>query len=422
MGAFSSGVQGWSWLSWLGWLAALAMLSAWMHFHRVGWDVEIYWRAIRSLRAGHDPYADAMALQESCRSALGLQPNAPTPFTSTTPLSYIYSPMTLPLLRWIGALPAWFSGIGYWMVDAAAVLALVGVGTRAFEPGERRVFSLLTPAAILLPGMCINDTVFSGNVAFILYGLLFAGALVGWRRGVWGWFYAAVLLASCVKAPLLSLAVMPVLLVRRQRLPAGATAAAGVVLFGLQPLIWPTLFRHCLQAIEYHLTYDQDFGCSPAGLFSQLLVDHGHAYSPASAIFYVAYVLPLFGLLFCLSRRFLDGRISLERWLPVLLVGAILLNPRIMQYDVVALSLPLALILWRFLQRRMPVPHGIAAMLVTMGAVSLFGFEDLDCWKLTEGWLLIVLFAAGAWDLFSDSRSQPEASKEEINREAAYVS
>jgi hypothetical protein len=52
----------------------------------------------------------------------------------------------------------------------------------------------------------------------------------------------------------------------------------------------------------------------------------------------------------------------------------------------------------------------------------LFGFEDLDCWKLTEGWLLIVLFAAGAWDLFSDSRSQPEASKEEINREAAYVS
>jgi purine-cytosine permease-like protein len=93
-----------------------------------------------------------------------------------------------------------------------------------------------------------------------------------------------------------------------------------------------------------------------------------------------------------------------------------------MQYDVVALSLPLALILWRFLQRRMPVPHGIAAMLVTMGVVSLFGFEDLDCWKLTEGWLLIVLFAAGAWDLFSDSRSQPEASKEEINREAAYVS
>jgi hypothetical protein len=407
MGHLSLGTRRWFWLSWL---AAFAAIPVWTHFHHVGWDVAIYRSAIRSLQAGHDPYADGIAVQEAYRRALGLMPDAPTPFTSASPLSYIYAPITLPVLQLIGALPVWLSGIGYWAAYVVGVLAVVAVGTLAFEPAERPVFSVLAPAAMFLPGMCIHDAVLSGNVAFILYGLMFAAAWVGWRRGVWWWFYAAVLLASCVKAPLLSLAVIPVLSARRQWLPAGVTVAVGVSLFAFQPLMWPILFRDYLQAVALHFKYDRDFGCSPAGLLSQLLADHGRAYSPASSIFYLAYALPLFGLLLYLSRRFLDGRIAFERWMPVLLVGVILLNPRIMQYDVVPLSLPLALILWRFLRRRIPAPLAVAAMLAMLGVANFFAYQGLDEWKLTEGCLLIVLFAAGVWDLLRGSPSRPDPS------------
>jgi hypothetical protein len=45
---------------------------------------------------------------------LALHPNAVTPF------SYVYSPITFPLLRVIGAMPLWFSGIAYWIVYTAA--------------------------------------------------------------------------------------------------------------------------------------------------------------------------------------------------------------------------------------------------------------------------------------------------------------
>jgi hypothetical protein len=125
------------------------------------------------------------------------------------------------------------------------------------------------------------------------------------------------------------------------------TASLGVALFALPSLIWPALFKHYLKAVELTFSYGSDFGCSPSGLFSYFLWSRGVPYTRSGFVFYLCYAIPLFFLLLYLSRNFLRGSFSIHQWVPVLLTGVVLLNPRLIEYDVAALALPLALIGWR---------------------------------------------------------------------------
>ena len=380
------------------WILVFAAMPVWIAFDSPGWDLAIYHTAIRALAAGHDPYADAIAIQQLFHSQLALHPNAQVPY------SYVYSPITLPLLRLIGEFPIWLSGSVYWLVYLAGILAQIWVAMKATTDTERRYFIYLAPVAAFFPGFLANGTVLSGNVAYILYALVLLAAVRGWRRGSWHWFYLATLAASCVKAPLLSLVVIPILSARRQWLPAGITTAAGVALFAIQPLIWPTLFKHYLQAVELQFRYNRDFGCSPSGLFSGVLYDRGIPYSPASFIFYLCYAIPLFALLLYLSRRFLSGGFSLKQWIPVLLVGVILLNPRLIEYDVAPLALPLALIAWRFLSSFTTPARTILVLSIFFAVANAFALYSWDLRKLIDGPLLVLFFLAGSWNLLQGSR------------------
>lgn len=388
------------------WLLCIITIPIWMHYEVPGWDVGIYLQAVHSLKAGHDPYADAIAIQDLYHQQLllhTLAPNAPTPF------SYVYSPITLPVLRLAGALPILLSGLVYWSLYLAGMMAQVWVGMQAVKSSELRIFRWLAPIAVFFPGFLGSDILLSGNVAYILYGLVLVTAFVGWRRKTWRWFYLAILAASCFKAPLLSLVVIPILSARRQWLPTLATAGAGLMLFAMQPLLWPTLFHHYLQSVELQFSYNRDFGCSPAGLFSEFLVDHGHSYSPGSMLFYLGYALPLIGVLFFLSRQFLRGCFSLKQWIPVLLVGVILLNPRLIEYDVAPLALPLALIAWRFFAERnkgraseLRLILSFAALFLTLNVIAT---QSWEIWKRIDGVLLVLFFAAGAWELLQQCRA-----------------
>lgn len=381
------------------WIMALVAVPAWISFDSPGWDAEVYVRAVRSVRVGHDPYADGIAVQDAFRKDLANHPDASPPYT------YVYSPMTLPLLRVIGAMPAPVFKTGYWLFYVGCVLAQIWVGARAAAESERVLISLLAPAAAFFPGLLCNDTVLSGNVAFILYGLMLAAALLGWRRNRWLWFYLAVLAASCFKAPMLSLVVIPALSARKQWTSVGIAAAAGVALFAVQPLIWPLLFHNYLRAVGLQFSYNFDYGCSPAGIFSYLTAKAGMPPSPAGAIFYLLYAALVLGALFYLSRRYLQGDFSLEQWIPVLIAGDLLLNPRLMEYDMAPLALPLALIAWRF-------AHTIAVPLkATIGLAVCFAITNRiaasspQIWKTTGCALLSLLFCAGCWTLLQQSRT-----------------
>jgi hypothetical protein len=409
------------------WLLCILAIPVWVHYEVPAWDVTIYLQAVHSLKAGHDPYADAIAIQQLYHQQLllhTLAPNAPTPF------SYVYSPITLAVLRIAGALPILLSGLIYWTLYLAGMIGQVWVGMQAVQPSERPSFRWIAPVAVFFPGFLASDILLSGNVAYILYGLVLVTAVVGWRRDTWRWFYLAILVASCFKAPLLSLVVIPILSARRQWLPTVATAVVGLSLFAMQPLLWPTLFHHYLQAVELQFSYNRDFGCSPAGLFSELLIALGHNYSPGSFLFYLCYAIPLIGLLFYLSRQFLRGCFSLRQWMPVLLVGVILLNPRLIEYDVAPLALPLALIAWRFFaarnESRASQRNVILSVALLFLALNLIAARSWETAKRVDGVLLVVFFSAGAWGLLrhcrafdADSRNPKQRERASLNDESA---
>jgi hypothetical protein len=372
------------------WIALVVAVSIWTHYEIPGWDVKVYVAAIHSLRAGHDPYADATAIQRLYHQQVG-DPNG-----GDRPYSYVYSPITLPLLRLVGDLPLWFSGSAYWLLYILAVAGQIPIALRLAEAHERPYFLYMAQAAAFFPGLLQSDVVLSGNVAYILYLAVFWSALVGWRRGRWIWFYAAVLLASMVKAPMLSLIVIPALSARKQWLPTGLTAAAGIALFAIQPLLWPSLFRNYLKAVDLQFLYNRDFGCSPAGLFSDALFRTGRSYSPAGLIFYLCYAIPLFLLLLHLARMYLRGSFSLRQWAPVLLVGVILLNPRLIEYDLAPITLPLTFIAWRFLAKYCSTPRTMLYLAIFFVVANASGYY---LHRMAYAPVLVIVFAAGCWTL-----------------------
>jgi hypothetical protein len=381
------------------WILAAASIPIHNLAEAPAWDVAIYMNGVRSVQAGHDPYADAIAIQRKFHAERAKHPNAQVPF------SYVYSPITLPVLRLVGKLPLLLSAVVYGGLYLFGLLAQIWVGFRAGEQDERRILYFLAPVAAFFPGFLASDIVWSGNVAFILYGFILLAAYRGWKQDRWGWFYAAVLLASCVKAPLLTLVVIPVFSARKQWLATAVTAAAGCALFLLQPFLWPSLFKNYLDAVNLQFEFNRDFGISPAGLLSGVLYDHGLPFSTVSAGFYLAYAIPILGLLFLLSRAYIDGRITLERWMPTLLLGVILLNPRILEYDEILLALPMFLILWRFFAARTPTPR--ITMLCTgfvFAVANVIAFRSWSVWKLTEGPLLVLFFLVSAHQLYKQSR------------------
>jgi hypothetical protein len=397
------------------WAAVVVALLVWTHFEIPGWDVRVYTAAIRSLQAGHDPYADAMAVQQAYHNRRGDLNGEGLPY------SYVYSPITLPALRLIGKLPLWFSGRMYWLVYIVAALGQLWFAMQFTTGTERRYFVYLAPAAAFFPGLLQNGTILSGNIAYLVYFVVFGAALVGWRRGAWIWFYLVVLIASCIKPPLLSLVVIPVFSARKQWIPAGLTTAAGVGLFAIQPVLWPSLFKNFLKAVDLQFLYNKDFGCSPAGLFSDALYRMGLHYTPAWLIFYLCYAVPLFALLLHLSRRYLGGSITLIQWVPVLLAGVILLNPRILEYDVAPLTLFLTLIVWRYFASFTTTAKTIlylAVLFALTNGIAGFGWYIR---KLVDAPLLVAVFAAGCWTLWRHCEVEAQGSTPSVPPAVAHA-
>lgn len=386
------------------WLLALATVPIWYLAQSPppDWDLRVYANAIRSIRAHHDPYADGIAIQQIFH-AQQLQhpdPNVIPPYT------YVYSPLTLPLLRILSLLPLGLLATLYWLVYAASLLAAIWVGSLLAQPEEVRLLKLWAPAAAFFPGLLQANVALSGNIAFILYGLAFAAALLGWRRADWRCFYIAIVFASCFKAPMLSLLAIPVLTARRQWLPAGISAVVGIALFAVQPLLWPSAFHNYLDAVALQFTYNHDFGFSPAGLLGNVLFLHGLAYSSAGTLCYAAYAVLVLATLLTLSKRFFAGCFTLEQWAPLVLLGAVLLDPRIKEYDVAPLTLPMAIIAWRIVSRGHASRRSAIVMALFFLAINCVAYF---VWQPTEAVLLVALFVAGSWDLLRQPRQTGSA-------------
>jgi hypothetical protein len=384
------------------WAAMAVALLAMTSTGPVGWDALTYWKAIEVARHGGDPYVAGIAVQQAFQD----KPVA----GAALPVTYVYSPMTLPLLRLLTHVPAWLLGALYGAAIVTGALLVLWAGFKMADEEEQRWLKFVLPAVVFFPGLVTDDVLLSANVVYVLYGIVFAAAVPGWKRGRWFWYYAAVLVTSIFKAPLLTLLAFPVLVGRRQWLPAGVTAGAGLFLFGVQGFIWPELFHEYLLAVKLQFDWNHDFGYGPGGLLGKILWYRGIPYSPATTIFYLVFGVALCAVLAVLRRRVQVGRIARRDWVAMAMFCTLLFNPRIMKYDLAPFTVPMLLIGWRALrgqsedarsERNAAVVAGLAGLLA-VNVITVAG----PSWAPVELIALLVTFVLGSRQLYRGDREE----------------
>lgn len=383
------------WVGGLFWVLTCLAILVWSQVPRfsqytIGWDLQVYRNAAHSLTEGHDPYVDGIAVQEEFHRTFAQHPLASPPYT------YVYSPITLLLLQLAAKVPHRLCMTLYWSLYWVCLFAAIWVGWQMVEEKEKSVFALLAPVAVFFPGLLENDALFSGNVAYVVYGAVLCAALHGWRRNEWRWFYLAVLISSCFKAPFLSLLAIPVLGARKQWLPAGVVGAVGVAVFALQPHVWPSLFHHYLQAVELQFSYNRDFSASLSGLAAGAMYDMA-PYKLTGAVAYIATVAGVGGVLLKLRAGFLRGEFALMQWAPLTVVGSLLLNPRIMEYDLAPITFFMLILLWRTIAWHNTDRRSWITMLVVLVCLNAM---SVSMWKPIACVTSIGVFCAGAWHLW----------------------
>jgi len=395
------------------WLLATICLWTFTFDSHPGWDTAVYGKAMSYLAKGQNPYTEGVAIQKVYHENYKPGTRFAPPFT------YVYSPETLPILKMLMPLPGSVLAAGY------ALLFFIGMGLQfwAFsqmaESSERLWLHVFLPLSIIFPGLLNADTILSGNIAYIFYGAALAAAVAGWQRNRWTLFYVVVLIASVFKAPLLSLLALPVLLGSGQWIPALATGGVGVGLFSMQSILWPELTASYLQAVKLQFDWNLDFGLSPAGMLGFFLMKSHIYYSPYTTLFYLAYAVPLGCALVWLARYYRNHPELKLQWVSVAIIGTLFLNPRIKEYDMAAITIPMLLVFWRSLRQVIttlrkqgklkPEPAGKPAYIpdwpLAIAAAALFSAANLcaglvdDAWKPLAMLLTVSSLAVGFWSI-----------------------
>jgi hypothetical protein len=390
-------------------LAAMAFVGA------VGWDAQGYWKAAQSVHRGSDPYAEDIVALRAFHQRLATNSAEPRPFV------YVYSPMTLPLLRLLAVFSGSFVGLLYAAAVATGAAIQLWVGSQMADQGERRWLTLVLPAVIFFPGLVTDDVILSGNVAYLLYGGILLGATAGWKRGHWTWYYVAVLIASVFKTPFLAFLAFPVLIDGRQWVRSGMTAVAGVLIFAAQARCWPGMFREYLTSLLLVFDWLHDFGFGPASVLGLYLWRRGRPTATPTTILFLICAGVIGILLLVLARRVREWNIPREAWVPVALVGTALLNPRIMKYDLAAITVPMVLIggrVLRFLSGSGEKLRGNSSDAernrswrapTLVGSILFFLIPNIittagPSWFPAEFLVLIAIFAMGVWWLYQFRR------------------
>ena len=364
-------------------------------------DAKVYETAAKELQSGTSPYQAGIAR---------LQVNHARNSNERT-MNYIYPPVTLPLIKAVGSTPAWLHISAFWLLYGMGIWLVLRTQERFFLGDERWIFFLLSPLCVFFPGLLNDDFLLAGNVAPILYGIVYAAAVWDWEHRQWKWFYVAVLFCSIFKLPLLTLLAIPALTATGQLRKVIGTGVVGGAIYSLQGLIWPQAFAQYRQMMTLEVLDNNQMGFGPAGLLARFLIEHNLPYIESFAIAYLACAAIIAYLLYAASRQYLAGRISAPQWFPVLLIGVILLNPRIKQYDAEAVTLPMAIVAWRLLAERIRSRQraAVAFFLLFSAGNALAAFAN--AWDLTEMLAIVSLFGLSMCSLLRTSAAAAEAAE-----------
>jgi len=371
------------WIAGLLWAVAVGSVVGMAIFLPFGWDAKDYLAAL----AQYPAYVSGQAGS-----------------------SLAYSPLfMIPVMGVARLLPLWLTVAVFGVAYFSGWLLQLWVGMQCATPDERRILRYAAPIIAFFPGLLVSDVIASGNLAYILYGVMLGAAALGWKRGHWNWFYLAVLAAGCVKVHLLTMLAIPLLCGRRPWRRSVGMGAAGLAIYALQCRIWPQAFHLYLNSLKIMSQSRRDFGCGPAGNLARVLQSRGLPHETPCIVLYLAFASVMFLILLSLSRLYREQRISFESWAPVMLLGVVLLNPRILPYDFAAVTLPMAIIAWRCLREDggnclTPRVIGAAVVLLAMNfAVAGESVAGVLPDVFLEMLLMLGIFAAGVRRLLREA-------------------
>jgi hypothetical protein len=352
-------------------------------------DAKVYENTVKEVQSSISPYVAGIAR---------LQLNHARSSRDRT-MNYIYPPITLPLVRAIGLPPAWLRVSAFCLLYLASAWLLLRTQENFIEQDERKFLLWVSPLCVFFPGLLNDDFFLAGNIAPILYGLICAAAIWDWKHRQWKWFYLAVLFAFVFKAPMLTLLAIPVLTRAGEWLKVAITGFVACALLLLQGWIWPGPMNTYLRMMDMEFVYNRQFGFGPTGCLGRALLDPGLPYLGPCAVFYLFSSLAIFLLLHTYAQHYQAGRLTMREWMPVLLIGVILLSPRIKQYDAEAVTLPLAIVAWRVLMDRKSGKKQAVALGIALLAVGNVLALAANSWDFIEMLLMVTLFGHSVWKL-----------------------
>lgn len=379
-------------------------------------DAKIYMRALEATRAGHNPYVAGLALQQSAQA----QGDAEKTF------AFVYPPYSLLLIRAMASLPGLLPTCLYWTLYACGALAQLWAVLYVLSPDEQRIARYLLPFCLLFPAFIYSkESIFGGNIAYILYGILLPAALLGCRKGNWKWFYLAVLLAACIKPQMLTLLILPLLVGAPQWQATILTGIGSVSLVGLQRFVWPEVYQSWQTALNLQfLRYDREFGVGVVSILGCDLWRRHLPYQLPCMILYGLLAGAILTALLVIARYHREEKISTTDLLPVMLTGVIQLNPRILGNDFFCLTIPLAAILLRFLRQKtgswkwtvlcsLAIMFVLNILAIVVAPLPRILAPNGSYYSVTIG-AILGIFALGCWQLCQQARSAVQPAPPQI--------
>ncbi len=283
-----------------------------------GWDLDVYIAAARALAAGLDPYDSAVL------HAMGVEP-----------VLHFTSP---PLIAWIlglfGRVAPWLMGPLLSTLTLVALTATPMLLARLFYP-RLPAAGVVAIGASFAGFHCAGVTaLFAVNMGTLLYLPIIATLADGLLRRRWTAFHIAVAIATVFKPFYAAFWLAPVLAhgfnFRQARVGAIA-ACASAAGYLLPALLTPTQFNAWLDRLSLQTLGSADVGESA---FGAAFTTHWPADHPlAPYLVHLLFAAALVGLAATIRRPHV-------RW-AALLVGVILINPRMKEYDQAIAAVPL---------------------------------------------------------------------------------
>jgi len=323
-------------------------------------DLRVSSEAMHCLRMGVDLYAASLARQKA-EAALGHDKGEAA--LGHRVFVYLYPPISIEFLKVLNMLPAWLRAAIFWMVYALGFGLQLWAGSRFALEAERHMLRFLFPLVMFFPAFVPSDTLLSGNIAIPMYGAVLAAAARGWHTQRWGAFFGVVLASSLLKPPILVWLVVPLLLGGAQAAPSVGAALCGVGLFAVQKFLWPQRFAEFMSSIRYTLPLEINY--SLVAMFGKFLKFIGHPSDRAAVAFYLAVSLAVFGMLVYFARELRRKNVAGQNIATVVLVSTALFALRLKEYDLLPLTIPMALILLR------GVRNPGARIMFILGAVAV---------------------------------------------------